>query len=278
MILRLASGSSTPSSLPRKRSAASIPRSAGCCSGPEQRDHLLRLARWRSSPWSTKMQVSWSPIASCRQHPRRPSCRRHRTGRGSLLPVPTCARILATASARNAAMVQSPAQPATCRTKLASSFAPCGVCTTSGMELHAVRTGAGRPRPRANGAPSEGADDAEARRQRGHLVAMGHPDLLPRAGFPQTVEQLAPVPHVQEGAAEFPVVVGLHRAAQLRHHGLLAIADAQQRERPSRTPAAARAGWCSSVTEAGPPERITALGRNARTLSSSAALNGQISQ
>jgi hypothetical protein len=48
---------------------------------------------------------------------------------------PTWARILAIAWSRNAAMVQSPAQPATLWVKLASSLAPSGVWTTSGWNI-----------------------------------------------------------------------------------------------------------------------------------------------
>ncbi len=80
-----------------------------------------------------KMQVSWSPIASwistaateLSTPPERPQITR---------PFPTCSRILAIACWRNAAMVQSPLQPATLRAKLRRSSVPCGVCTTSGWK------------------------------------------------------------------------------------------------------------------------------------------------
>ena len=88
----------------------------------------------RISPWSTKMQVSWSPIASWistaateeSTPPDRPQITR---------PLPTWARMLATVSARKAPMVQSPVQPQTRWVKFFSSAAPCGVCTTSGWNM-----------------------------------------------------------------------------------------------------------------------------------------------
>ena len=79
------------------------------------------------------MQVSWSPIASWistaatleSTPPDNPQI---------TLPLPTWARMRATASARKAFMVQSPRQPHSVA-KLASSAAPCGVCTTSGWNM-----------------------------------------------------------------------------------------------------------------------------------------------
>ena len=80
------------------------------------------------------MQVSWSPIASWisteataeSTPPDSPEMTR---------AFPTCARILATSAERKCAMVQSPFSPAMRCTKLASSLAPSGVCTTSGWNM-----------------------------------------------------------------------------------------------------------------------------------------------
>ena len=49
--------------------------------------------------------------------------------------LPTCARMRAISSARKAAIVQSPLRPAILRKKLAMSFAPSGVWTTSGWNM-----------------------------------------------------------------------------------------------------------------------------------------------
>ena len=56
---------------------------------------------------------------------------------------------------------------------------------------------------------------------------MAHPDLAAVAGGPDTVEQGRLALDLDFGAAEFAVVAGFDRAAQLLGHGLLAVADAQ---------------------------------------------------
>jgi hypothetical protein len=68
----------------------------------------------------------------------------------------------------------------------------------------------------------------------------------------------------------------LHRAAELLRHRLLAVADAEHGDAEVEDLLRARGVW-DSVTEAGPPERITAFGAKL-TILSDAALNGQISQ
>ena len=72
-----------------------------------------------------------------------------------------------------------------------------------------------------------GRNNAKTGRKRCHLVAMAHPDLMARALFPKPVKQQAFVGNVDKGTAKFTAVPGLHRAAQLLRHGLLAIANAQ---------------------------------------------------
>ncbi len=80
------------------------------------------------------MQVSWSPIASWistaateeSTPPDKPQI---------TLPLPTCARMRSIAWRLNAAIVQSPVQPATRWVKFLSSAPPCGVCTTSGWNI-----------------------------------------------------------------------------------------------------------------------------------------------
>ena len=58
---------------------------------------------------------------------------------------------------------------------------------------------------------------------------MAHPDLVLLAHFPQAVEQRAFILDLDEGAAEFATVAAAHRAAELVHQRLLAVADAKQR-------------------------------------------------
>ena len=70
-------------------------------------------------------------------------------------------------------------------------------------------------------------DDAEAGRQPGHAVAVVHPDRLARAWRPGAMEQLAILDHLGVGLAVFLVVAEADLAAELRAHGLLAVADAE---------------------------------------------------
>ena len=62
MILRLVSGSSTPASRSRKRSAAST-WTSGTPSRSRKASTTCSASSLRISPWSTKTQVSRSPIA-----------------------------------------------------------------------------------------------------------------------------------------------------------------------------------------------------------------------
>ena len=194
----------------------------------------------RSRPWSTKMQVSWSPIASWistaateeSTPPDRPQITR---------PSPTCARMRAICAARNPAMVQSPEQPAIVVGEVAQQLRAVRRVHHLGMELHAVEAAAvvgdgGEGRALAGG------HHAEAGRQAGHPVAMAHPHLLARARRPDAVEQGAGRRHVEIGAAELAVLGALHLAAELGAHGLLAVADAEHRHAGARTLPAARAG------------------------------------
>src|SRR6185312_17101461 len=71
--------------------------------------------------------------------------------------------------------------------------------------------------------------DAEAGRRRGDAVAVTHPDLMPLALLPQSIEQGAALADFEESAAEFAVMAAFHLSAELRRHRHLAIADAEHR-------------------------------------------------
>src|SRR5690606_6753062 len=97
------------------------------------------------------------------------------------------------------------------------------------MELHAVDA------PPVIGDGGKGralADrhDAETLGQFRHPVAMAHPDLVLLAGIPDAVEELAALADLKESAAEFAVMAALHLAAELGADGLLAVADAEDRQ------------------------------------------------
>jgi hypothetical protein len=98
------------------------------------------------------------------------------------------------------------------------------------------------------------------------VVAVAHPDLF----APPVANQPAEDRVGGVGAGGFDDRRGRTRGAVARfdlppsmlHHHLLAVADAEDRHAELEDPCAAR-GLPSSVTLAGPPDRITALGANA---------------
>ena len=113
-------------------------------------------------------------------------------------------------------------------TKLASSAAPRRRVHHLGVELHAVETAriVGDRRERRAG---RDADGAEARRQPRDAVAMAHPYRSLLADLEHALEQRRLVDDLQFGAAELARVPAFDLAAQRRHHGLLAVADAEHR-------------------------------------------------
>ena len=157
-------------------------------------------------------------------------------------------------------MVQSPRQPAMSRTKLRSSCAPCGVCTTSGWNCTRVEAARlvgdhreGRVRRRS---PSV----SKPVRQPRDPVAVAHPDRIVLAHVPDALEQRA------LGQRSRPRRGRTRRDGRPRPRRRAAPPWSAGRSR-CRAPArrrrripAARAGEASVVTDAGPPERITPLG------------------
>ncbi len=127
---RFLSGSLTPASAARKRSAASTVTSGTCSVSRKARSTSARSPS-RSRPWSTKMQVSRSPTARCTRAaatdestpPESPQITRRS---------PTRSRTRAIASSTNAPGVHVPAQPHMPRAKLRRIRPPASVCTTSG--------------------------------------------------------------------------------------------------------------------------------------------------
>ncbi len=97
-----------------------------------------------------------------------------------------------------------------------------------GMELHAVEPAriVGDRRERRAG---RDADGAEAGRQPRDAVAMAHPHRRPLADLEHAVEQRRLVDDLKLGAAELAGMPAFDHAAERRHHGLLAVADAEHR-------------------------------------------------
>ena len=106
----------------------------------------------RSSPWSTKTQVSWSPTARCTSAaataestpPDRPQITRRS---------PTWARIAATCSSMMFWLVQVGSIPAMSYRNRVSSRWPCWVCATSGWNCTPASRRAGSSKA-ATGAPA----------------------------------------------------------------------------------------------------------------------------
>ena len=143
------------------------------------------------------------------------------------------------------------------------------------MELHAVKA-PGVVGDRGERRGVRGRDHAKARRQRDDLVAVAHPHLLARAGLEDALEQRAAFDHVDEGAPELAVMADLDLAAELGADGLLAVADAEHGT-PSSNTARGAAALRSPWSDAGPPDRMIALGANAR-IAASSTVHGRISE
>ncbi len=113
--------------------------------------------------------------------------------------------------------------------EVADQRAPARRVHHLGVELHGVElarlVGDGRERRALRHA-----DHLEARRQPRDAVAVAHPHRVLGALVPEALEQRGGAGDLQIGAAELAVVPALHAAAELRHHGLLAVADAEHRQ------------------------------------------------
>ena len=193
-------------------------------------------------------------------------------------PLPTCSRILAMDSSRNASIVQSPVQPQILCVKFFRSCAPCGVCTTSGWNCVAQKRRSSLEMI-AYGAPSDLATTLKPGASLRDAVAVAHPHLFVRALGPDIVGDRALADHVDISAAKFAGVAALDLAAELVHHHLLAVTDAEDRQAQVIDIRSAGAGRSRRIrAAAGEPEKIMPLGLKALSLASSAWLYGQISQ
>ena len=112
--------------------------------------------------------------------------------------------------------------------EIGEQLAAIGGVDDFGMELGGVEA-LGLVRGHGEGRAFAGRDDLETGGELRHLVAMAHPHLMALALVPQAVEQRAALLDLDEGAAEFAALAAFDIAAQLLHHRLLAIADAQYR-------------------------------------------------
>ena len=95
-----------------------------------------------------------------------------------------------------------------------------------GVEHHGVEVAARIGGDREGGA-WRGADHREAGGELGDAVAVAHPDLLAAGGEEAGEERIGGRGGGDVGAAELGGVAGFDLAAELGHHGLLAVADAE---------------------------------------------------
>ncbi len=174
------------------------------------------------------MQVSWSPIASwistaataLSTPPDRPQMTR---------PLPTWARILAISAGAEMRHAPVARQAGDAAHEVADQLAAARGVRHLGVELHGVElallVGDGGERRALRHA-----DHLEAGRQARDAVAVAHPHGVALALLPDAVEQGGVSRHLELGAAELAMVAAFDAAAHLRHHGLLAVADAEHRQ------------------------------------------------
>ena len=98
-----------------------------------------------------------------------------------------------------------------------------------GVEHHGVEVAARVGGDREGGA-RRGADHREAGGELGHPVAVAHPDLLAAGGEEAGEQRVGGLGRGDVGAAELGGVAGFDLAAELGHHRLLAVADAEHRD------------------------------------------------
>src|SRR3546814_9922434 len=77
------------------------------------------------------------------------------------------------------------------------------------------------------GSPFGDGDNLKTGRESCDLIAVAHPDLMPLALFPEAIKQSTAFSNFDESAPEFSRLAAFHLTAELRHHHLLAITDAQ---------------------------------------------------
>ena len=251
--------------LPRNSGPASTWIS-GMLKWPRNRSTTSLASPKRSRPVSTKTQVSWSPMASCRS--RAVTAESTPPERPQMTPaVPTWARtlgdrLLAVGVHRPVAGEARDAE----QEVLQEAGADRGV-DHLGVELDAVEAAVlvgdgGEGRGVALG------DDGEARRDGGDAVAVAHPDGRALARGEDALEQRR---GAGRGGSRPGHTRGGWRARPGRRAGRTWSARRSRRRAPARRlehGRRVRAGSRASWVEAGPPERMIAAGREARVTNS----------
>ncbi len=257
MILRFCSGSVTPASRSRKSRTAST-NTSGSCSRSKRR-RICSASSSRSTPLSTKMHVSRSPMArwmsSAATVESTPPLSRRRRG-----PSPTCARMRAVASSTNDAIVQSPRAAADVVGEVAQDVEAALGVRDLGVEQQRVEPPRRRPpspRPaRWRSSPTTAKPGGRRRDE----VAVAGPDAQLVAARSRTAARRArcrpsrwPNSRCGAGPTRPPEHVG---------HQLHAVADAEHRHARARSTAAVAARRARPRdTLFGPPDRMMPTGR-----------------
>ena len=240
--LRLASGSVTPASAARNCRLASTTTSSTPVAATKSFS-TCSASPARSSPWSTKTQVSWSPTARCTSAaateestpPDSPQMTR---------ASPTWARTAATRSSTTPAVVQFGAIRAPRVRKFSITRCPYAECTTSGCHC----TPYSRRSSSSNAATGEPADSPVTRKPSGARCTASPWLIQTDCSLRLAVEQRRAVRlHRRDGAAVLAQAGLRDVAAERQGHGLEAVADAEhgdagreqrrvdRRARPRRT-------------------------------------------
>ena len=140
-ILRFSSGSETPASRVRKRFCACT-WTSGTWKWPPNVSTTCSASFSRSSPWSTKTHVSWSPTALCTRSAATAESTPPESAQ-STRSEPTAARIRATCSSMTAAGVHVGGVPGDLVEEVLEDLLPVRRVHDLGVELDAVQP----PRP-----------------------------------------------------------------------------------------------------------------------------------
>ena len=250
MVLRLASGSVLPASAVRKRLLAST-CTRGILKAPRNSETTSLASLSLSRPWSTKMQVSWCADRLVDQHGghRAVDAAGEAADDAALADLGPDLGDLGRLEVRHRPVARQAGDAAH---EVADQLAAARGVRHLGVELHGVELALFIGDGRERGALRH-AHHLEAGRQPGDAIAVAHPHGVAVALGPEALEQRAVGGDVELGAAELAVVAAFDPAAHLRHHRLLAVADAEHGQAGLEHPVGRARG--AELGDAGGPAR-----------------------
>ena len=256
MILRLRSGSATPSSFFRKRRQASTNTTLRRSRAAKRR-RTWTASSLRSRPLSTNTQVRRLPIARCTMSAATAESTPPESAQITRPFAPTCSRTRSVASSTNDAGVPVAPAPAGVEEVGEDRGALLGVHHL-GVEEHPVQP-AGGVLHRGDRVRLGRAHHAEAGGSLPDVVAVAHPH--PAAGR-KPAEERPPRLRGEDRLAVLAVPGALHLAAQHVAHQLHPVADAHDRHAEMEDPRVAPRG-APLVDAVGSSGQHDALGRRA---------------